>query len=185
MVLIIETKNNNVNHLSDEYLMEKVKSGSLDYMSELFQRYNNQILNYIYRLSGNLEDSQDLTQTVFLRLLKYRKSFNQSKSFKSWMYQVAKNVINSHYQAKKVNILHVEIPNHETDNDLSDDIQDEKLYKSIDKLSDEYKELIVLSKFQGLKYKEIAEILSTTEASIKNKIFRAFDRLRKVYFETE
>jgi DNA-directed RNA polymerase specialized sigma24 family protein len=45
--------------------------------------------------------------------------------------------------------------------------------------------LIVLSKFQGLKYKEIADMFSTSEASIKNKVFRALNKLRTIYFETE
>jgi len=173
-----------MNQLSDEYLMEKVKLGHIDYMSELFKRYNNQILNYLYKSTGKLEDSQDLTQIVFIRLIKYRTSFNKSKSFKPWLYHIARNEINRHYQSKKDNILFVETPDI-ISNDLPDYEQDEKLYKCINMLSDEYKDLIVLSKFQGLKYKEMAELFSTTEASIKNKIFRALEKLRKIYFETE
>ncbi len=174
-----------MNQLSDEYIMEKVKSGNNDYMTEIFYRYNNQILNYFFRLSGNLEDSQDLTQSVFLRILKYRKSFNQSKSFKSWIYSVSKNILNTNYQSKMINTENTEIINQLEDTNINDDEYDLRLYRTINLLSDEYKELIILSKFQGLKYKEIAEIFSTTEASIKNKIFRALDKLRKIYFETE
>jgi len=165
--------------------MEKVKSGNIDYMTEIFNRYNNQILNYFFQLSRNLEDSQDLTQTVFLRLLKYRTSFNQSQSFKSWIYRVSKNVLNNYYQSNKVKSDNSEILNQLPDTSLSDGENDIKLYHSISMLSGEYKELIVLSKFQGLKYKEIADMFSTTEASIKNKIFRALDKLREIYFETE
>jgi RNA polymerase sigma factor (sigma-70 family) len=173
-----------VNQLSDEYIMEKVKSGNIDYMTELFNRYNNQILNYFFRLSGNLEDSQDLTQSVFIRILKYRKSYNQSKSFKSWIYGVSRNILNSHFQSKVINTELSDIhPFQESNN--SDDENDLKLYQSINMLNDEYKELIILSKFQGLKYKEIAEMYSTTEASIKNKVFRALDKLRKIFFENE
>lgn len=165
--------------------MEKVKSGNLDYMSEIFNRYNNQILNYFFRLSGNLEDSQDLTQSVFLRLLKYRKSFNQSKSFKSWIYGVSRNMLKSHYQSKKVVTENTKIIDNLADSKVTNSENDLRLYQSMDLLPNDYKELIILSKFQGLKYKEIAEIRSTTEASIKNKIFRALDKLRKIYFETE
>ena len=174
-----------MNQLSDEYIMEKVKSGNIDYMTEIFNRYNNQILNYFFQLSRNLEDSQDLTQTVFLRLLKYITSFNQSQSFKSWIYRVSKNVLNNYYQSNKVKSDNSEILNQLPDTSLSDGENDIKLYHSISMLSGEYKELIVLSKFQGLKYKEIADMFSTTEASIKNKIFRALDKLREIYFETE
>ena len=183
-VLLVETKNRIVNQLSDEYIMEKVKSGNIDYMTEIFNRYHNQILNYFFRLLGNLEDSQDLTQSVFLRILKYRKSFNQTKSFKSWIYSVSRNILNSHYQSKVISTEYTEV-NHSTESSISDDETDLKLYQSINMLNDEYKELIILSKFQGLKYKEIAEMCLTTEASIKNKVFRALDKLRRIYFENE
>ena len=173
-----------MNQLSDEYIMGKVKSGNIDYMTELFNRYNKQILNYFFRLSGNFEDSQDLTQTVFIRILKYRKSYNQSKSFRSWIYSVSKNILNSHFQSKVVNTELSDF-NHLQEPDKSDDENDLKLYQSINLLNYEYKELIILSKFQGLKYKEIAEMYSTTEASIKNKVFRALDKLRTIYFENE
>ena len=174
-----------MNQLSDEYIMGKVKSGNIDYMTVLFNRYNNQILNYFFRLLNNLEDSQDLTQTVFFRLIKYKTSFNQSQCFKSWIYQISKNVLNNHLQSNMIKSQNVEILNQLPAKELSECRNDEKLYQSINSLSDEYKELIVLSKFQGLKYKEIAEMFSTTEASIKNKVFRALDKLRTIYFETD
>jgi len=165
--------------------MQKVKSGNIDYMTELFNRYNNQILNYFFRISNNLEDSQDLTQTVFLRLLKYKTSFNQSQSFKSWIYRISINELNSYFKSNKVKCQDSEKLNNIPNNDLSDCENDKKLYQSIDMLSNDYKELIILSKFQRLKHKEIAELFSTTEASIKNKIYRAMDKLRAIYFETE
>ena len=118
-----------MNQLSDEYLMEKVKLGNIDYMSELFKRYNNQILNYFYKSTGILEDSQDLTQTVFIRLLKYRTSFDKSRNFKPWLYQIAKNEINRHYLSKKDNILLIETSDIES-SDLPGYDQDEKLYGS-------------------------------------------------------
>ena len=60
-------------NLSDEYLMLKVKTGNINYMTEIFNRYNDSILNYFFRLTGDYENSRDLTQSVFLRLVKYRK----------------------------------------------------------------------------------------------------------------
>nr|NHJ87312.1 hypothetical protein [Asgard group archaeon] len=95
------------------------------------------------------------------------------------------NMLNTHYQSKKVVTENTEIINNLSDSNIGDSENDLRLYHSMNLLSDDYKELIILSKFQGLKYKEIAEIYSTTEAAIKNKIFRALDKLRKIYFETE
>lgn len=165
--------------------MEMVKSGNIDYMTEIFNRYNNQIFKYFFRLSGSPEDSQDLTQSVFLRMLKYRKSFNPSKSFKIWIYSISKNTFNTHYQSKPNIISFPETLNQLENGDCTNDDKVLKLHQSINRLPDEYKELIVLSKYQGLKYKEIAEMFHSTEASIKNKVFRAFDKLRKIYFNTD
>ena len=178
-----------MNEFSDEILMFKVKSGDLDYMTRLFNKYNNQILNYFFYLTGKIEDSQDLTQEVFLRLIKYRKSFNQQKNFKSWLYQTAKNTLINYSNSKQHNTIEFDNLNyHETlqsEINLNHSNEDHLLYESISKLPFEYKEIIVLSKFQGLKYKQIAELFSTTEASIKNKMLRALNKLREIYFKTE
>lgn len=174
-----------MNHLSDEIIMENVKLGNIENMTELFYRYNNQVLSYFIQLSGNIEDSKDLTQTVFLRILKYRKSFNSSMSFKAWIYSVSKNVLNNYWQSKKPETDRLEAIGQIEDIKYTASESDIKLYKSLDKLSDEYKELIVLSKFQGLKYKEIADIFSTTEAFVKNKVYRALNNLRILFFEND
>jgi RNA polymerase sigma-70 factor (ECF subfamily) len=86
-----------VNELSDEILMYKVKLNNLDCMTQLFNKYNNQILNYFFYLTGKKEDSKDLTQEVFLRLIKYRKAFNPQKSFKPWLYKIAKNTLINYF----------------------------------------------------------------------------------------
>jgi RNA polymerase sigma factor (sigma-70 family) len=178
-----------VNELSDEILMYKVKSGNLDCMAELFNKYNNLILNYFFYLTGKIEDSQDLTQEVFLRILKYRKSFNQKKNFKSWLYQVAKNTLINYSNSKPHNTIRFdnfsynETLQTEVFNNYSN--EDHLLYKSISKLPFDYKEILILSKFQGLKYKQIAALFSTTEAAIKNKMLRALNKLRDIYFKIE
>jgi RNA polymerase sigma factor (sigma-70 family) len=178
-----------VNELSDEILMYKVKLDNLDYMTQLFNKYNNLILNYFFYLTGKKEDSRDLTQEVFLRLIKYRKSFNRQKSFKPWLYQIAKNILINYSKTKQNKTIDFNNINYheiiQLENDCDNSRKDNLLYKSISKLPFEYREIIVLSKFQGLKYRQIAELFSTTEASIKNKILRAMYKLREIYFKTE
>lgn len=169
--------------------MQKIKSGNINYMTELFNRYNNMILNYFCRLSGDFEDSRDLTQSVFLRLIRYRKSYNEEGVFKFWLYRMALNTFRSYYSVKQ---KRKEKHKSYVENDLSaaayEDCRDEDdnlLFQSLLKLPLEYREIIILSKFQGIKYKDIAYLFSTTEASIKNKMLRAMEKLRKIYFETE
>jgi RNA polymerase sigma factor (sigma-70 family) len=188
MGIINKQHNCQVKELSDEILMEKVITGNLDFMKSLYERYANQILNYFFRLTRNYEDSQDLVQNVFLRIMQYRKAFNQNRIFKSWIFQIARNVFNNYYTGKKETIRNVENfdeQSFEYDEGLKQVNDDETLFRSISKLPKDYQELIVLSKFNKLKYKEIAEIYETTEASVKNKLYRAMDNLRVLYLKNE
>ncbi len=174
--------------LSDEYIMEKIKFGNLDYLATLFDRYNNQILNYFFRMTGSIEDSKDLSQTLFLRIIIYKKSFKQNKVFKYWMFQIAKNLLTNYYKTLQKHSIDFEkyIPKNINNNEKDNQHEEDKLlFDAISKLPDKYKELIILSKFARFKYKEIAEIFLTTEASIKNNLYRALDKLREIYFETK
>src|SRR5687767_13888578 len=134
--------------------------------------------------------AEDLTQNVFLRIIKYRNSYREGAKFQSWIYQVARNVFSDHYQAHKnraSNFVDVEkVSDYMADRDSED--QDEKetlLHRSMAKLSDEQRELLVLTRFQHMKYEEVATIMDTTVANIKVKVHRAIIKLREYYFELE
>lgn len=167
--------------LTDEYLMSGIIKGKLDNLSCLFDRYNKQILNYFYRMTGNIDDSKDLAQNVFIRILKYKHSFKQGTIFKYWMYKIAKNILSNYYssvQKQRNYTVDINILNESTYNPNDD----QRLFEAISKLPIEYKELLILNKFTNLKNSEIAEIYGTTEASIKNKLYRALNKLREIYF---
>ena len=167
---------------SDEYIMNRIIKGNLNNLTYLFDRYNNQILNYFYRMTGNIDDSKDLTQNVFFRILKYKHAFKKSMVFKYWMFKIAKNILSDYYSSEQKKIKYTSYVNDEN-NSTYDPNKDLLLYEAISKLPIEYKELIILNKFTNLKNVEIAEIYRTTEASIKNKLYRALNKLREIYFE--
>ncbi|MFC2136925.1 RNA polymerase sigma factor [Bacteroidota bacterium] len=172
--------------LSDEYIMEKVKQGNLDYLSILFERYNNQVLNYFFRMSSNYEDSRDLAQSLFFRILKYKKSFRQNMVFKYWLYKMAKNIFNDYFNKKQKyfnNPIYISVKQHSDYNDSDHVEKDRLLFTAISKLPTEYMELVILSKFCKYKNVELAEIYDTTIASIKNKLYRALIKLKELYFE--
>ena len=84
--------------MTDELIMEAVKSGDLQQASVLFERYNKRIFNFLARLTMNREVAEDLTQNVFLRMIKYRSSFKTGNKFQAWIYQIARNVFSVHYK---------------------------------------------------------------------------------------
>jgi RNA polymerase sigma-70 factor (ECF subfamily) len=87
--------------MTDEMIMEAVKNGDLQQASLLFERYNRRIFNFLARMTMERELAEDLTQNVFLRIIKYRSSYREGLRFQSWIYQVARNVFSDHYQAHK------------------------------------------------------------------------------------
>ncbi|HEU5145710.1 MAG TPA: sigma-70 family RNA polymerase sigma factor, partial [Chryseosolibacter sp.] len=159
--------------------------------SLLFERYNRRIYNFLAQMTMDQQLAEDLCQNVFLRMIKYRSSYRDGSRFQSWIYQIARNVFSDHYQSVKNKysaFIDVEkISDHMADNEESQ-LQDEKevlLQRSMAKLTDEQRELLVLTRFQHMKYEEVAELMNTTVSNIKVKIHRAIIRLREYYFEME
>ncbi|MFC7670278.1 RNA polymerase sigma factor [Hymenobacter humi] len=86
---------------SDEELMAAVKADDLDQLVPLFERYHGPLFNYLTRLTNDRETSEDLTQTVFERILKYRSSYQPTQPFKAWVYQMARNVHADYWQRRE------------------------------------------------------------------------------------
>ena len=171
--------------------MEAVKSGDLQQASILFDRYHKRIFNFLTRMTMDRDLAEDLTQNVFLRMIKYRNSYREGKKFQSWIYQVARNVFSDHYQAhknRKSDFIDVE--------KMSDNVMDPEegaeqqerekiLHRSMALLTKEQRELLVLTRFQQMKYETVAELMETSVANIKVKVHRAIAKLREHYFELE
>jgi len=177
--------------MTDEMIMEAVKSGDLQQVSLLFERYNRRIYNFLARMCMDGVVAEDLTQNVFLRIIKYRTSYREGARFQSWIYQIARNVFSDHYQTVKnrySDFVDVEkLRDHLPDSE-DREVQNEKemlLQRSMARLTEEQRELLVLTRFQQMKYEEVAALMDTTVANIKVKVHRAIIRLREFYFEME
>ena len=177
--------------MTDEMIMESVKRGELQQASLLFERYNRRIFNFLARMTMDRALAEDLTQNVFLRILKYRHTYREDARFQSWIYQVARNIFSDHYQATRnrfsdfVNVE--EIGDKVEDAAESEQLEerDQLLHKSLAKLSPEQRELLVLTRFERMKYEEVATIMDTSVANIKVRVHRAMAKLRECYFEVE
>lgn len=172
--------------ITDEEIMDAVKNGELQRMSVLFDRYHKRIFNFLRHLAQDTPVAEDLTQNVFLRLLKYRHSYRSGSRFQPWVFQTARNVLADHYQTEKnKTFMDVEkigdVPEEENDQD----VREELLHRCLSKLSSEQREVLVLTRFEQLKYEEVAEMLNLTVANVKVKVHRAIARLRELYFELE
>ena len=107
-----------------------------------------------------------------------------------WIYQLARNVFSDHYQTNKNKMGFVDVEKigdtmAESEESKWQDDREELLQRSMAKLDEEQRELLVLTRFQHLKYEEVAVMLDTTVTNIKVKVHRAIGKLREHYFELE
>jgi len=178
--------------MNDEEIMLQVSNGELAQATFLFERFNLIIYNYFVRNTMNKMISQDLTQNVFHRIIKYRKSYREDYQFKPWIFSIARNVLMDHIKEEKKH-RGEEIQEELTGNffeesylDQTERIEKEKtLQKALLKLKDDERDVLILSKYQQMKYNEIAQIMNVTESAIKVKVHRAIKKLRETYFQLE
>ena len=177
--------------MTEEQLMAEVKKGDLDKSSHLFDLYNARIYNFFLRMTFDQDLSHDLTQNVFLRMIKYRNSYNENRKFKSWIYQIARNVHHDQYQKNKMlfsdykHVSDISAGENSVVEEIEEKEKYETLYQSMGMLDQEQRELLVMSRFQKMKYEEIAGVMNITVASVKVKVHRAIKKLRENYFELE
>lgn len=175
-----------LNRISDEEIMRQVAEGDLDQLKELFERYQNWIYNFFFQMKPDSALCDDLTQNVFVKVIRYRGSYQGGK-FSSWIFTIARNMFADHYRTMQKTADHIEVEAMADITPASDDDQSEEvlhLRKVLRELSVADRELIVMSKYQGMKYQEIARQIGSNENAVKTRIHRIVKRMRTLYFET-
>ena len=170
--------------------MLKVKSGDLDKMALLFQRYHRPLYGFLYHMTGQREASEDLVQNIFYRMLRSRHTFTGNGEFRTWMYHLARNVLKDHWKKAGGPRPVAEWEDRITDEVLVDEQLEKKmelemLQKRIASLSPESREVLILSRYQDLKYAEIAEVLDLSVGAVKVRIHRAINQLKTLYMQSE
>lgn len=177
---------------SDNALMLKVRSGNLDKLGLLFERYNRKLFHYFYRLTYRRDLSEDLVQGVFERIIKYRHTYESTDAFSTWIYRIARNIHIDHYrkngreyqQDENFNFDSLRSETDENDVEFEQSNFELELLKlALDRLDPIKKETLVLSRFQGFKYKEIAGIMDCSESAVKVRIYRAINDLKQIVSE--
>jgi RNA polymerase sigma factor (sigma-70 family) len=178
--------------LADNSLMIKVREGDLDKMGLLFERYKKPLFGFFYGMNRSQELSEDLVQNTFFRIMKYRHLFRGDGDFKTWMFHIARNVSHDHYRKDKLKQKDdidkwSERLGHDDNRSTQMQQAEEQqmLSMAMDRLPAEKREVLLLSKYQDKKYKEIGEILGCSEGAVKVKVFRALQELKVVYQQLE
>jgi len=178
--------------LSDNALMIKVRDGDLGKLGLLFERYKKPLFGFFVGMNKDQELSEDLIQNTFYRVLKYRHLFRGDGDFRTWLFHIARNVRHDQFRKEKIKVKDsVENWEHKLGHSenrfeqIQNDEEHMMLNLALEKLPPEKREVILLSKYEERKYKEIGEMLGCSEGAVKVKVFRALQELKMVYEQLE
>lgn len=174
---------------TDNEIMMDVKGDDFDKLGILFERHKKNLFGFFFKITYDRDLSEDLVQDVFIRILKYRESFGGYGKFSTWMYSIAHNISVDHFRKQKnkqedpdtLNSLESYDHNHNIIKNEELDI----LNRAMLKLVPDKREILILSKIKGMKYKELGGILNCSETAVKVRIFRALKDLRVIYSKME
>ena len=149
----------------------------------LFDRYQSPLFNFYCRLTGDRTASEDLVQDVFFRILKYRQTYRPGTPFRAWMYQIARNARQDYHRKHPQSLpFEPEMSPAVVDADAAEaEQQAALLHRALLILPKEKREVLVLSRFQELKYDEIARLLDCEVNTVKVRIHRALRELRGIF----
>jgi len=173
--------------------MLKVRAGDLDKMGLLFQRYHRPLYGFLFHMTQQREASEDMMQNVFYRMLRSRHTFTGQGEFRTWMYHLARNVLKDHLKQTRRRGHHQEITDYEerlsagvaADEQIERKLEIKALERALGNLSPESREVLILSRFQELKYAEIAEVLEITVGAVKVRVHRAMSQLKEMFCQSE
>ncbi len=148
--------------------------------AELYSRYSHRIFGYCMTMLGNAEEANDIFQDTFVKFYNSAIKGQQVNNVAGYLFRIARNLCLNHKRDSKNTIEFDEFQFLSFDDSYEKKELLKILKASIDVLDDEYREAIILREFYGLSYAEMAEITEDTVAALRNRVWRAKDKLREI-----
>lgn len=179
--------------LSDEELVERIKSENVELFEVLVSRYQKKLVNYIFRMINDFQTAMELSQEVFLKVYTSLDKFNPEYKFTTWIHRIASNATIDWLRKKRIDTYSLENPANPDgmsleqqlpsgDIDPAQELEMRQLKGRIEgaiaKLPFIYRQLIVLRHLNDLSYDEIAEAVNLPLGTVKNRIFRGREMLK-------
>jgi RNA polymerase sigma-70 factor (ECF subfamily) len=175
-----------MSEFSDERIMVQVRAGRVERLAILFERHHVRLYNFFLRLTGDRPLSEDLSQEVFCRILKYRDTFRDDGTFKAWMYRIAANVRSDHtcrqraHEALDEASANLADPSPDPGQAWQFDVERRRVRRALGRVTGRKREMLILSRYQDLKYEEIARLCDCSVQSVKTGVYRALQELRQL-----
>ncbi|WP_130808144.1 RNA polymerase sigma factor [Senegalia massiliensis] len=172
---------------TDEELIEEINKGSQAAMEVLVKKYYKSIFSYIYRKIGDYHISYDLTQEVFIKMMKSINKYEGRGKFNNWILKIAVNHCNDYYKSKtfKNRTRETQLEDRMSENNdkvwdlLKKKIERNLVKKEILRLPDYQKDVLILRYYHDMKLKEIADITESKESTVKSRLRQGTCKLKK------
>lgn len=178
--------------------IERLKAGEAQAFDDFVIRYSQNVYALLIRLTEDEEEARDLTQETFLRALKAIKNFRGDADLKTWLYRIAVNESRNRFRwwkrRHKSSMISLDAEINSNEKPLSETISDDSenpemetlrrereraLRQALRELPVNFREVIILRDIEGLTYEEVAAALETNVGTIKSRIARGREELRK------
>lgn len=169
-------------------LVQQLKSRHPKAYHNLENLWQKRIYNYALRFTHDHQTAQEVVQKSFIKVYQNIDSLQDAGKFTAWFYRIANNLCISEKRSQNSRNRHFEVPGELPAR--SDGKTPQKLYEADEKgkmvhlalqmLAPEQKQVIIMKEFEGLKFREIAEILEESESTVKSRLYYGLDNLKKI-----
>jgi len=195
--------NNPLNQCSDEELLNRLRNGQRDVLGTLIRRYQRELFGYLRRYLGDAELAEDVFQATFLQVYLKIAQYEPGRSARPWIYTIATHqAIDAMRRAGRQAMVSLEQSTSEggngevrgmiemleareagpTEQALASE-QRELVRACVDKLPEFLRQVVILAYYQGLKYREVAEILDVPVGTVKSRLHTALLKLQESWSE--
>jgi len=183
-----------VNKENIQKLIEEVKQGKEYAFKVLMERYQPGIYKMIYQIIKNREETEDIVQETFIKAFNSINSYNNKYAFSTWLYKIAYNHSIDTIRKRKLKTFSIDKPIKFQKGEIKQEIRDESfipdkeimnresinnILKQIESLPEKYRKALVLRHQEDYSYEEISKMLSIPIGTVKARIFRAREILKK------
>ena len=175
-----------VSQLHEKELIKKAQAGNSKAFERLIKNYDRRILDMLLNILKNEADAADAYQNTFMKVFKNLHSFKGNSSFYTWIYRIALNTAYTHY-SKRQKLEGVFVSDY-NDDIIADDSASDDIFGNVDRrevvrneiktLSIQQKSVVYMKSYEGKKFREIAEILSLNEGTVKKYFHRAVQKIK-------
>jgi RNA polymerase sigma-70 factor (ECF subfamily) len=177
----------------DPELIRRCLAGDTAAWEELLRAHNRKIYNLCYRFSGQRQDSEDLTQEIFIKVYQTLRTYDPGQgTFQTWLSHIARNHLVDHYRRTRRDRLTFSLDDDEsrlvqkpgTGLGPAEQVESrerrELLQAALERLSPDMREAVILRDLQDFDYREIAQVLGVAEGTVKSRINRGRLELARV-----